>query len=61
KAFDSILFKQWIKNMQSERGILMANRCSLNKVLIQGVDMFGERIGFLKFKAEVVDNATGSK
>ncbi|XP_057854217.2 nudix hydrolase 14, chloroplastic isoform X3 [Cryptomeria japonica] len=61
KAFDSILFKQWEKNMQSERGILMLNRCSLNKVLIQGVDMFGERVGFLKFKAEVVDKETGSK
>eukprot|EP01018_Ginkgo_biloba_P025944 Gb_41297 [translate_table: standard] len=62
KAVDSILFKQWIKNMQSERGILtLDNRCCLNKVLIQGVDMFGERVGFVKFKAEVVDKATGSK
>lgn len=62
KAFDSILFEQWINNMKSERGILaLDNRCCLKKVLIQSVDMFGERVGFLKFKAEVVDKATGSK
>lgn len=62
KAFDSILFKQWINNMKSGRGILaLDNRCCLKKVLIQSVDMFGERVGFLKFKAEVVDKATGSK
>lgn len=62
KAFDSILFKQWINNMKSERGILaLDDRCCLKKVLIQSVDMFGERVGFLKFKAEVVDKETGSK
>lgn len=62
KAFDSILFKQWINNMKSETGILaLDDRCCLKKVLIQSLDMFGERVGFLKFKAEVVDKATGSK
>ncbi|XP_017231967.1 nudix hydrolase 14, chloroplastic isoform X2 [Daucus carota subsp. sativus] len=34
---------------------------SLKQVLIQGVDMFGKRVGFLKFKADIVDKETGSK
>ncbi|KAK6935280.1 NUDIX hydrolase domain [Dillenia turbinata] len=60
-AIDSSLFKQWLKNMQSETGILANGAMSLRKVLIQGVDMFGERIGFLKFKADVIDLDTGKK
>lgn len=27
----------------------------------QGVDMFGKRVGFLKFKADVIDKETGKK
>lgn len=27
----------------------------------QGVDMFGKRVGFLKFKADVIDKQTGQK
>lgn len=27
----------------------------------QGVDMFGGRVGFLKFKADVIDKETGKK
>ena len=27
----------------------------------QGVDMFGERIGFIKFKADIFDKETGKK
>lgn len=27
----------------------------------QGVDMFGKRIGFLKFIAEIIDKETGNK
>lgn len=27
----------------------------------QGVDMFGKRVGFLKFKADVLDKKTGTK
>lgn len=30
-------------------------------LLEQGVDMFGNRVGFLKFKADVIDKETGSK
>jgi ADP-sugar diphosphatase len=33
--------------------------CSLKGVTIQNVDMFGQRVGFVKFKADVVDDATG--
>ncbi|GLT62429.1 hypothetical protein SLA2020_351730 [Shorea laevis] len=49
-AINSSLFKQWLRNLQSKTGILAGNAMSLKRVLIQGVDMFGERIGFLKFK-----------
>lgn len=34
---------------------------SLKQVLIQGVDMFGSKIGFLKFKADIYDKLTGKK
>ena len=27
----------------------------------QGVDMFGQRVGFLKFKADIVDEETKAK
>lgn len=33
----------------------------LKQVLIQGVDMFGKRVGFLKFKADIIDKQTGQK
>ncbi|RVX09024.1 Nudix hydrolase 14, chloroplastic [Vitis vinifera] len=61
KAIDSSLFKQWLKNMQSEAGVLSNGAMSLERVLIQGVDMFGNRIGFLKFKADILDKETGKK
>ncbi|PON64079.1 Dihydroneopterin triphosphate diphosphatase [Trema orientale] len=60
-AIDSSLFKQWLKNTQSESGILSGGALYLDRVLIQGVDMFGKRIGFLKFKADIFDKATGEK
>ncbi|XP_042504867.1 nudix hydrolase 14, chloroplastic isoform X1 [Macadamia integrifolia] len=60
-AIESSLFKQWLKNMQSETGILAQGDMSLKSVLIQGVDMFGKRVGFLKFKADVIDMKTGKK
>eukprot|EP00250_Pteridium_aquilinum_P017002 c23405_g1_i2 orf=385-1233(+) len=63
-AVDSIPFKQWISNLQGPRGILTpatdgGGSCSLKKVTVQSVDMFGQRVGFVKFKAEVMDDATG--
>ncbi|WJX94605.1 Nudix hydrolase 14, chloroplastic [Trifolium repens] len=60
-AIDSSLFKQWLHNLQTENGILANGTMTLSQVLIQGVDMFGKRIGFLKFKAEIFDNDTGNK
>ncbi|XP_024195315.2 nudix hydrolase 14, chloroplastic [Rosa chinensis] len=60
-AIDSSLFKQWLKNTQSENGILHGGSMSLTRVLIQGVDMFGKHIGFLKFQADVFDKQTGKK
>ncbi|RYR29502.1 hypothetical protein Ahy_B01g053907 isoform C [Arachis hypogaea] len=60
-AIDSSLFKQWLHNLQSETGILADGTLALRQVLIQGVDMFGKRIGFLKFKADIYDKQTGKK
>ncbi|KAI7731055.1 hypothetical protein M8C21_014422 [Ambrosia artemisiifolia] len=51
----------WLKNIQSEKGLLADGSLSLSHVLIQGVDMFGKRVGFLKFKADVIDKETGQK
>ncbi|WCJ26090.1 hypothetical protein M5689_007935 [Euphorbia peplus] len=61
RAIDSSLFKQWLKNLQCDTGILANGEFSLTRVFVQGVDMFGQRIGFVKFKADIVDKATGSK
>ncbi|KAJ3672482.1 hypothetical protein LUZ60_007203 [Juncus effusus] len=60
-AVESSLFKQWLKNMQSEKGVLTDGSLKLRQVHIQGVDMFGKRVGFLKFKADIIDRETGSK
>ncbi|KAF2298938.1 hypothetical protein GH714_029235 [Hevea brasiliensis] len=60
-AIDSSLFKQWLKNLQSETGILASGAFLLKRVLVQGVDMFGQRIGFLKFKADIFCQQTGNK
>nr|XP_043606746.1 nudix hydrolase 14, chloroplastic [Erigeron canadensis] len=60
-AIGSSLFQQWLKNIQSEKGLLADGSLSLTQVLIQGLDMFGKRVGFLKFKADVIDKETGQK
>ncbi|KAK4747868.1 hypothetical protein SAY87_014454 [Trapa incisa] len=60
-AIESSLFKQWLTNLQSETGVLANGAASLKHVLIQGVDMFGNRLGFLKFKADIFDKETGEK
>ncbi|CAL1401235.1 unnamed protein product [Linum trigynum] len=59
-AIDSSLFKQWLQNLQSETGILSNGDLMLKQVLVQGVDMFGQRVGFLKFKADILDKETGA-
>ncbi|KAL3498739.1 hypothetical protein ACH5RR_041471 [Cinchona calisaya] len=60
-AIESSLFKQWLKNIQTETGLLANGEMLLKQVLIQGVDMFGKRVGFLKFKADIFDKETGNK
>ncbi|KAL2902311.1 Nudix hydrolase 14 chloroplastic [Bienertia sinuspersici] len=60
-AIESSLFQQWLKNLQAENGALNNRAMSLDKVIIQGVDYFGNRIGFVKFKADIVDNELGKK
>ncbi|KAJ1381322.1 NUDIX hydrolase domain [Sesbania bispinosa] len=60
-AIDSSLFKQWLHNLQTENGVLADGTMALRQVLVQGVDMFGKRIGFLKFKADIFDKETGKK
>ncbi|CDP09848.1 unnamed protein product [Coffea canephora] len=60
-AIESSLFKQWLKNIQTETGLLANGGMLLKQVLIQGVDMFGKRVGFLKFKADIFDKETGNK
>lgn len=47
--------------MEGEKGVLADGTMFLEKVLIQGVDYFGKRVGFVKFKADVVDKETGKK
>ncbi|CAK9173122.1 unnamed protein product [Ilex paraguariensis] len=60
-AIESSLFKRWLKNIQSATGLLADGAMTLEQVLIQGVDMFGKRVGFVKFKADVLDKKTGKK
>ncbi|XP_031498619.1 nudix hydrolase 14, chloroplastic isoform X2 [Nymphaea colorata] len=59
KAVDCLVFKNWLRNLHGEKGILATEAFSLREVLIQGVDMFGRSVGFLKFKAEIIDKKTG--
>ncbi|GFP81840.1 nudix hydrolase 14 chloroplastic [Phtheirospermum japonicum] len=60
-AIECTLFKQWLKNIQTETGLLSSGAMSVRQVIIQGVDMFGNRVGFLKFKADIIDKETGNK
>ncbi|XP_031258853.1 nudix hydrolase 14, chloroplastic-like isoform X2 [Pistacia vera] len=60
-AVESSLLNQWLKNLQGQTGILASGDMLLKQVLIQGVDMFAKRIGFLKFKADIFNKETGKK
>jgi hypothetical protein len=53
KALDYGPFQDWVACMDSESEFL------LSKIEVQGVDMFGPRVGFLKFKADVKDKGGG--
>ncbi|XP_037466052.1 nudix hydrolase 14, chloroplastic-like isoform X6 [Triticum dicoccoides] len=61
KALDSALFRRWLESLQAEKGLLAHGKLSLRQILIQGVDMFGQRVGFLKFKADIMDEETQAK
>ncbi|VAH14595.1 unnamed protein product [Triticum turgidum subsp. durum] len=61
KALDSALFRRWLESLQAEKGLLAHGKLSLRQILIQGVDMFRQRVGFLKFKADIVDEETQAK
>ncbi|XP_075102721.1 nudix hydrolase 14, chloroplastic isoform X1 [Nicotiana tabacum] len=58
---EEAFYVKWLKNIQAETGLLVNGAMSLRQVLIQGVDMFGKRLGFLKFKADIIDKETGQK
>lgn len=63
-AVNSVPFQHWMKSLGAKSGLLTLGgsggaRVSLRSVLIQSVDFFGKRVGFVKFKAEVVDEKTG--
>ncbi|XP_047946161.1 nudix hydrolase 14, chloroplastic isoform X2 [Salvia hispanica] len=60
-AIECSLFKQWLKNIQTENGLLSNGDMYLSQVIIQGIDMFGKRVGFLKFKADIVHKQSGNK
>ncbi|XP_024522533.1 nudix hydrolase 14, chloroplastic isoform X2 [Selaginella moellendorffii] len=65
-AVESIPFQRWLKTITGPAGILSLSdergtRCSLQGITIQSVDMFGKRVGFVKFKADIVDEKTGAK
>lgn len=47
QALSSSIFSQWVDSMDP--------RFVIRKITIQAVDMFGPRVGFIKFRADVVD------
>lgn len=49
-AIACVPFKDWAKSMGEEAGI---HKTCVTKVHIQSVDMFGPKVGFVKFKADV--------
>ncbi|KAI4370042.1 hypothetical protein MLD38_018429 [Melastoma candidum] len=56
-AVESSLFRNWVKNLEGDGGVLANGAACLKQV----VDLFGNRIGFLKLKADIFDNKTGKR
>jgi len=54
-SLDSVPFKEWLENLQKQPNL------QLNSLTFQCVDMFGPRVGFIKFKADVVKLVTIEK
>lgn len=50
KIRDSVKFQNWLKTVDLQRFVVKS-------VHFQSVDMFGPKVGFIKFKADVVDEA----
>jgi ADP-sugar diphosphatase len=46
-AIASVPFKDWLKQLETQQSL------NLKSILIQNIDMFGPRVGFMKFKGEV--------
>lgn len=47
-SIESIPFKDWLANLQNQTNLIV------NSLTFQSVDMFGPRVGFIKFKADVL-------
>lgn len=47
-SIDSIPFKEWLENINKQQNLIVSS------LTLQNVDMFGPRVGFIKFKADVV-------
>ncbi len=52
QAVDSTLFQDWIKNLD--------DRFVVTSIVIQSIDLFGQRVGFVKWNAEIAD-ANGNR
>lgn len=46
-ALSGVPFQEWLKQLETQQNL------NLKSILIQNIDMFGPRVGFLKFKGEV--------
>jgi ADP-sugar diphosphatase len=51
--FSMKAFHDWLHNFDPE----FFNQCTFTKILIQSIDIFGERVGFLKFNTDIRYNA----
>lgn len=65
RAVESWVMGEWARQMDSPNGLLTAGGCGsapcrLTHITIQGVDFFGSRVGFVKFKAFVEDVGTST-
>lgn len=46
-ALAGVPFQEWLKQLETQQNL------NLKSILIQNIDMFGPRVGFIKFKGEV--------
>jgi hypothetical protein len=55
KVLDAQVFKDWVANVDKDPLLFIAH------IEVQSVDMFGPRIGFIKFKSKALLNLGGSE